>query len=216
VTDEPFEIVQYHQRHPVTLFILPAVEHFHAFFDSVSHEDPRSDISVVSYLGSVLIGTTEWDTPLQILHLSFRDFLTERSRSETFFIDMKEQTKSMATLCLDIMHQHLKRDICEIHDSVAPNPGFEDVRKPMAKFETLQYVCRYWVDHVIELDICEDSLLDRIWGFCSGDALHWIEALSLTNQLGCGIGSLERLENWLKVHINLVRLHMKLIFSCSN
>jgi AAA ATPase domain len=111
---------------------------------SVYHEDARSDIqSVVSYLGSVLIGTTEWNTPLQILHLSFRDFLTEPSRSAVFFINMKEQTKSMTTLCLDIMNQHLKHDICEIHDSVAPNPEIQEVRKRMAKFETLQYVCRY-------------------------------------------------------------------------
>jgi hypothetical protein len=121
--------------------------------ESVSHEDARSDIqSVVSYLGSVLIGTTEWNTPFQILHLSFRDFLTEPSRSGAFFIDMKEQTKSMATLCLDIMHQHLKRDICEIHDTVAPNPEIEEVQKRMAKFETLQYVYRYWVDRVVDFD----------------------------------------------------------------
>jgi hypothetical protein len=106
---------------------------------SVSQEDVRSHIqSVVSYLGSVLIGTTEWNTPLQILHLSFRDFLTQPSRSGAFFIDINEQTRSMTMLCLDIMNQHLKRDICEIHDSVAPNPGFEDVRKRMAKFETLR------------------------------------------------------------------------------
>jgi WD40 repeat protein len=182
--------------------------------ESVSHEDARSDIqSVVSYLGSVLIGTTEWNTPLQILHLSFRDFLTEPSRSAAFFIDMKEQTKSMATLCLDIMHQHLKRDICEIRDSVAPNPEIEEVRQRMAKFETLQYVCRYWVDHVIDFGSCEKSLSDRIWAFFSCNALHWIEALSLTDQLGYGIGSLDRLETCLKVPINLIRLHMKLMLT---
>jgi hypothetical protein len=182
-----------------------------ALSDFLEAEDSASDInawsvikSVVPYLGSVLIGSTESNTPLQISHLSFNDFLTVPSRSEAFFIDIKEQTKLMATLCLDIVNKYLKRDICDIDDFVAPNPKIEDVRKLMAKFEILQYVCRHWVDHVVDLETCEKSLLDQIWTFVSRNALHWIEALSLTKQLGYGIGSLDRLEIWLKVRINLI------------
>ena len=172
---------------------------------SASDKNARSVIkSVVSYLGSVLIGSIELNTPLQILHLSFSDFLTAPSRSGAFFIDIKEQTQLMAMLCLDIMNKHLKRNICDIDDFVAPNPKVEDVRKLMAKFEILQYVCRHWVDHVVNLDTCEKSLLDRIWTFVSGNALHWIETLSLTDQLECGVGSLDRLGIWLQVRINLI------------
>jgi hypothetical protein len=44
-----------------------------------------------------------------------------------------------------------------------------------------------------------DFLRDRVCTFLSGHVLHWIEALSLMSQLDIAAGSVERLEEWLKV-----------------
>jgi hypothetical protein len=136
----------------------------------ISYNDSQSLVeSVVSYLGSVLMGTTERNTPLRMLHLSFQDFLTERLWSAGFFIDANNQTKSMAILCLDVMREDLKHDMCKIGDPIAPNLEIQEVKKQMVKFEALQYVCRYWIDHVVA---CEELELERIKGFFCYDVLH--------------------------------------------
>jgi hypothetical protein len=183
-----------------------ALSHLLEDDDSSSYNDPRSVVnSVVSYLGSLLIGSTGQNTPIRILHLSFIDFLTDPSRSEGFFIDMKEQKHSIAILTLNIMTRHFKRDICKTNDPFALNPTIREVQNRMMKFEALNYVCRHWVKHVVNLDICEKSLLSQIWRFMTNDALHWIEILSLTDQLEYGIISLNRLEDWLKVHFSFIK-----------
>jgi hypothetical protein len=176
--------------------------------DATPYKDPKSVVrSVVSYLGSLLIGTMEPSTPIQILHLSFNDFLTDLSRSNAFFIDMKKQKHSMAILCLNIIHRHLKRNMIDTGDPIGSNPSLQDVQSRMMKYEALRYVSRYWVDHVVDLGTCEESLLSQIRNFFVCDALHWIEVLSLTRQVESGIISLNRLEDWLKVHY--------VLFECS-
>jgi hypothetical protein len=168
---------------------------------------PPSVRSVTPYLGSVLIGSTDPGRPIQFLHLSFKDFLTTPSRSETFFIDLKAHSRSMALLCLDFMHRNLRYNMIELVDSIQQNPDLDQVRTSMDKYEGVRYVCRYWAEHVIDVDVCDELLYARICTFLSHDALCWIETLSLTNQLECAPGSLDRLEDWLKVRTSLARCH---------
>jgi hypothetical protein len=170
-------------------------------------DKPPSVQLVVPYLGSTLIGSTDPGRPIQFLHLSFKDFLTTPSRSETFFIDVKAHSRSMALLCMDFMHGHLRYNMIKIGDSTQQNPDLEQVRSSMDKYETVRYVCRYWADHIIEVDACDELLYARICTFFRHDVLSWIETLSLTNQLEYAPASLDRLGNWLQVCTILARYH---------
>jgi uridine kinase len=166
--------------------------------DITPRVDPRS---IVPYLGTLLTGTTKQSVPVQVLHPSFKDFLTDRSRSGAFFIDIKEHNDSLAVLSLDLMKRHLKRDICGFGDLFLPNSKMEDIPSRTMKWEGLQYACRFWVDHLVavETEVQTNPLLGRIHHFLCHHVLHWIEVLGLTNQLEAAIECLERLEEWLKV-----------------
>ena len=58
---------------------------------------------------------------------------------------------------------------------------------------------------MVDLDACDETIYAHISEFLRHDALHWIEILSVTKQLDCGVSSLDRLENWLKVLIDFAR-----------
>lgn len=45
---------------------------------------------VVGHMGSLLSGTTEPSIPIQPLHASFHDFLTDQSHSGEFFVDVSK------------------------------------------------------------------------------------------------------------------------------
>jgi hypothetical protein len=170
---------------------------------SVYDSDNQPSVQlIVPNLGSMLIGSAE-GRPIQFLHLSFKDFLTTPSRSETFFIDMKAHSRSMALLCLDFMHGHLRYNMMDIGDSTQQNPDLEQVRSSLDKYEAVRYVCRYWVDHIIEVDACDELLATRICTFFRHDVLSWIETLSLTSQLEYAPVSLDRLGSWLQVGTSL-------------
>ena len=52
-------------------------------------ENDRYDVkSVIGKLGSLLTGTVDSHTPIRPVHTSFYDFLTDKSRSDKFFVDM--------------------------------------------------------------------------------------------------------------------------------
>jgi hypothetical protein len=175
---------------------------------SVYGSDNRPSVpSVVPYLGSMLIGSADPGRPIQFLHLSFKDFLTTSSRSETFFIDVKAHSRTTALLCLDFMHGQFRYNMIEIDDSTQQNPDLEQVRNSMDKYEAVRYVCRYWVDHIIEVDACDELLCARIRTFFRHDVLAWIEMLSLTKQLEYTPVSLDRLGSWLQVCTSLARYH---------
>ena len=166
--------------------------------------------SVAPFLGSLLVRATKGnrDGPIQPLHLSLRDFLSDPKRSEGFFIDMKRQHFDLAIACLDIMERVLKRDICGLNDDFSRNPTVGEVREVVPHYQALRYACRYCFDHLLDFGTCEDGeaskkLLEisrRISNFLRSKALHWVEFLSLTNQLESGVGSLEKLGRWLQVN----------------
>jgi len=53
----------------------------------------------------------------------------------------------------------------------------------------LTYASRYWARHFAESNV-DQSLLDRLHDFASVRLLHWIECLSLLNDLDLGISGL--------------------------
>jgi hypothetical protein len=62
-------------------------------------------------LSSLLTGVFHKDQPIQILHLSFRDFLTSRTRISPdhmhFHVDEQMFNKQLALLCLCVLNDDL-------------------------------------------------------------------------------------------------------------
>ncbi|KAI8721622.1 NACHT domain-containing protein [Fusarium sp. LHS14.1] len=131
-------------------------------------------------LHSVLNVPRSPDSPIRLLHLSFRDFLTdpERKGTDEFWVDEKYWNGHITSCCLRIMNDALEEDICgQVHpgaDRSSLRRGQVDSSIPAE----LKYACRFWAHHMqnAERSFYRDQ---EIYNFLSSHFLHWIEVLSL-------------------------------------
>jgi hypothetical protein len=136
--------------------------------------------NLLHFFRSVLSVPDDWDQPVRILHLSFRDFLVN-SKSD-FHVDEPKTHKEVASSCLATMRSYLRRNICNLASPgrcrVAINP--RHIRRCLP-FE-LQYSCRYWIHH-LEQSQALPLELENILVFLQEHFLHWVEAMSLLGLL---------------------------------
>ncbi|KAM3087809.1 hypothetical protein ACMFMG_001879 [Clarireedia jacksonii] len=152
--------------------------------------DSRTD-----HLHSVLIIPSHPDHPIQLLHLSFRDFLTDpEKRGTPFWIDEKDTHKNLATRCLKLLStgENLKKDICNLR---TPEKSRADVDKQTIDSylpSEIQYACQYWVYHLKESG---SSIYDgdQVHNFLKCHFLHWLESLSFMGRLQESIGMVDSL-----------------------
>ncbi|KAH8665806.1 hypothetical protein BGZ60DRAFT_529071 [Tricladium varicosporioides] len=147
-------------------------------------------------LHSVLSIPLNSDTPVRLLHLSFRDFLldSEKREKHPFWVNEKDVHRILATRCLDRLSLggYLKKDICDLRTPAIPraaiNKQMIDAHLPL----DIQYACQYWVYHVKESgSVIYDD--DRIYNFLERHFLHWLEALSLIGRVSQGISMINDL-----------------------
>jgi hypothetical protein len=84
-------------------------------------EDERYDVKfVIGKLGSLVTGTDSI-APVRPLHASLYDFLTDKSRSNEFFVDASLATSDLAFASLRVMERGLRFNICSLESSYLPN-----------------------------------------------------------------------------------------------
>ncbi|KAG1786056.1 uncharacterized protein HD556DRAFT_1450036 [Suillus plorans] len=72
-------------------------------------------------MGSLLSGTTNSCTPIRPLHASFHNFLTDKSSSRDFFIEVSNVQHDLALASLRVMEHGLRFNICDLKLSHLPN-----------------------------------------------------------------------------------------------
>ncbi|THH17319.1 hypothetical protein EW146_g3463 [Bondarzewia mesenterica] len=168
--------------------------------------DPGDDIesvkSIVQFMGSLLSGVTDDDysVPIQPLHTSFRDFLTDASRGGDFYIDKSQPHSQLALASLRVMNRDLRFNICQLETSYLGNvdvPGLaERVSKAISPF--LSYSCRFWADHLNETQFNED-ILKEIEDFLLRKTLFWFEVSSLIDALPTAWQALAHAIQWVNL-----------------
>ncbi|KAL3461202.1 hypothetical protein BJX64DRAFT_289578 [Aspergillus heterothallicus] len=137
------------------------------------------------------------DLPIKPLHLSFRDFLIDPDKRDSypFWIDERVAHERLATGCLDLLcsYDHLKKDICHLG-----SPGILRSEIPATVVNLsipveVQYACRHWVYHLRQSGT---PLTDghRVRDFLTQHFLHWLEALSLLGRLSESIAMIQTLQ----------------------
>ncbi|KAI9775820.1 MAG: hypothetical protein M1839_000871 [Geoglossum umbratile] len=147
---------------------------------------------ILYYLRSVLDVPDKEESPIKLLHPSFRDFLLnkERCRDEQFWIAEHKAHSDLCNCCLQLMSNTLDRDICGLKK---PGALASEVRVgTLAQHlpSHVQYACRYWVGHLQKLthDQREEvGLYEKVQIFIERHFLHWLEALSLMRKISEGI-----------------------------
>lgn len=164
---------------------------------------PRPTIdSRLEHLHSVLSVPLSADSPVRMLHLSFRDFLVDSDKRETnpFSVDERECHIRIANRCLEILNLsgHLKRDICGLE-----KPGKMRIEVDSDIIYTrlpihVRYACQYWVHHLEQshsyIRDGDDTHLFLIHHF-----LHWLEVLSFIGKISMSISLISTLQSLIAV-----------------
>ncbi|KAM5470729.1 hypothetical protein MauCBS54593_003770 [Microsporum audouinii] len=119
------------------------------------------------------------DTPVRLLHLSFRDFLLDQKKKDSsrFWIDEKEVHRTLTIQCLNIIQHSLRKNICNLPDDSTQR---EDIvinindRIPLE----LRYACRYWTRHLIQSQNPVNEMV-QAFTFLKVHFLHWVETMSI-------------------------------------
>ncbi|KAF3934332.1 hypothetical protein ABW19_dt0210025 [Dactylella cylindrospora] len=139
-------------------------------------------------LHSVLDVPENSEAPVRTFHLSFRDFLLDRSvKGNLFWIDEKQSHQIIARKCIELLSDAsdprapgLKRDICNLnfHGILRSEIDERVIEKYLPP--AFQYACRYWVYHLARSGYqLTDN--DETHIFLRTHILHWLEATSLLN-----------------------------------
>ncbi|KAI1177260.1 hypothetical protein F4777DRAFT_542357 [Nemania sp. FL0916] len=142
---------------------------------------PENEINNhLDYLHSVLNVPSSPKLPVRLLHLSFRDFLTDplKCGKNPFWIDEKESHWQLATYCIRVMEEELHQDMCELRWPATSTASINPKTISNKLSPTVQYACHYWVSHVEQSwrPLVDD---DQVHRFLQKHFLHWLEALSL-------------------------------------
>ncbi|KAJ6030550.1 hypothetical protein N7460_010816 [Penicillium canescens] len=151
----------------------------------------------LSTLQSVVSVPKDSDAPIQLLHLSFREFLVDHSASDVFWIDELAGHAQLAKDCLEYMNQGLKTDICRLS-----NPGVRKNEVERTVLEShvppeLRYACRYWIRHLENGDQTGTNWR-LIEDFLNLHFLHWLEVMSLFGWVSETIGNITALQSMAK------------------
>ncbi|KAJ4854901.1 WD domain, g-beta repeat domain-containing protein [Trichoderma breve] len=140
-------------------------------------------------LHSVLGVPTDLDTPVRLLHLSFRDFLVDSEKKLNlskypFWVDESEAHSKLFSQCIKLLSTDgvLKEDICFLR---SPGTLRSDIKQNAIDEHlpgAVQYACIYWVHHLSlsSLWICDN---DQTHKFLASYLLNWLEALSIMGRI---------------------------------
>lgn len=159
------------------------------------------------HLRSVLNVPEAQNSPIRLLHPSFRDFLLdeERCRDRLFWVDEKKTHRILARCCFQRLtsgNSGLKRDICNLRAPGILAAGVDRSVVEQYLPKELQYACLYWVQHLRRSDVQVNDE-DDVYDFLRNHLLHWLEALSLMQKTSEGVHSLALLESMIIVSLHL-------------
>jgi hypothetical protein len=157
--------------------------------------DLREIRAIVEPMASLLRGASDFGRPLEPLHTSFRDFVSDHSRSSPYDIDTVIPHQSFSHGSLEMMTKRLRFNICELPTSYMTNTEHDDLEQRIKQYisPACLYSVRYWARHLESGGLSSDTLRP-VEKFLDRYALFWIEVLSILGELRIVMPSLRILE----------------------
>ena len=150
--------------------------------------DGRPSISTITNLGCVVTS----NPTVRIIHPSFADFLSTRSRCgrDIWFFQKTSCNSTLADHCLYHLNNVLRRNICNMTLSV--DRGNESLPEDIA------YACMFWIEHVCSIRENIPLIEEHLETFFNQHLLHWLEAMSILRARDTTT-QLYRLLDWINV-----------------
>jgi hypothetical protein len=164
---------------------------------------PSHLIDILVKIGCVVDKVNNKGFHTLTLHPALEAFITDNQRctDHQFYADI---TAVDSEVCLGVMNDLLLHNICHIEDMSLLNSELPELPSRVKQYvpETLQYACRYWVEHLLNIspEHAVKGTMVSLRDFLFKHLLHWIELSSLLGQLDAALASLKSLEEWLKVN----------------
>jgi hypothetical protein len=183
-----------------------------SLFDNLSAEELARLLFPTVPTGRVLVQQTldslhaildvpdDSSKPIQMLHLSFRDFLVDPARCSDFRFQINQQQvhRDLSNQCLDLMEQSLVQNICQL-----PSLGMLVAEVSEAALSQylplgLRYACRHWIDHTEHGRV---SLSDNgpVHNFLQRYGPYWLEVMSLIRKIPEAMTMMIKLDSLIEV-----------------
>jgi hypothetical protein len=160
--------------------------------------------AMLERLSSVLV--VNGDEPVRALHPSFADFLTDSSRCNDsgFFVSESAHHANTAVRCLSVLNGRLRRDICSLKDEIFYHRGTPSFEEWVARCipTELDYACCYWFDHLGK-SVEVATVLGKLETFARTHILHWLECMSILDEMETAVFGVTRALKWCQVSFNL-------------
>ena len=157
--------------------------------------------STLEQLQSVVVLPSDSNEPVQVIHPSFHEFLTNSNRctNSNFLVIPELYHSFLAQACLDAM-KSLKRNICNIEQPWKLHHELTNLPKSVHRCipQSLQYACQYWSQHLRQ-GLLSNDLLTKLEVFCDNYLLYWVEACSLIGDLRGAMVALKTVHHLLSV-----------------
>ncbi len=167
---------------------------------SLDKDHDAAVTGLLSRLGPLLsnVNLSDKNLPIIPLHTSFRDFVTNQDKSGDFYVHIRDAHHQLALYCLDLLLNNLQFNICDLETSYLSNNDVEDLITRVDQHipPALLYACRFWDDHLKHTDLKMD-LFEKVEKLFKEKFLFWLEALSLTGNIGLAPSAFATLSMWL-------------------
>jgi hypothetical protein len=147
-------------------------------------------------------------TSLRVCHNSLRGFLVDplRCRLERYLVSPRDEHESLLNRCLSLLNEHLRQDICEIRNPGLANADVPDLRARIARYvpEAVRYACVAWPVHLAGSGSVSGPVAAALLHFCTEHLLHWLEALSLLEEIYSAHSHIPKVLAWCQVSLLFV------------
>jgi hypothetical protein len=147
-------------------------------------------------------------TSLRLCHDSLRGFVVDplRCRLKQYLVSPQDEHETLLNRCLSLLNEHLCYDICEIRNPGLANVDVPDLRARIARYipEAVRYACVAWPAHLAGSGSLSGTVSVALLHFFAEHLLHWLEALSLLEELLSAHNHIPIILAWCQVSVMFV------------
>ncbi|KAF8680315.1 WD40 repeat-like protein [Rhizoctonia solani] len=160
---------------------------------------------IIERLGAVFYRDAHLKEAIRVIHPSFADFVLDKDRSKSFWIDPIQRNIEISIGCVSIMEDELRFNICDLETSHLPNGSVSDLNSKIEDNVSgqLAYSCIYWIDHLLgsrERFIEVANLAAKITQAGQPLLLYWLEVLSVLQKVPVATYGLRELSQQLRLY----------------
>ena len=165
--------------------------------------DIEDVLPLLSSVHPLLILQEDINSPVQPLHKSFPDFITDPAQyiNSRFRITPPDHHLELLLGCLELMNQTLEKNMCNLPDAVK-NSEVDDLQERREQYisHALQYACKSWHKHFMNEHTTHiPKIIPILHCFLEKKFLFWLEVLSVLGAVRDAVDALKTVARWLGV-----------------